>query len=113
MLFGLFALNTECVRSIIEVVFVLPGGDVGRLCLVGVEEPGLAAVPHRDAAQALVQPAVHHQLLVLAPLPAKQEHHRLQLLLLLLHQGAAEAGGGETDGELQVVFLLWKLQLGL
>ena len=91
----------------------LPGGDVGGLAGGRVEEPGLAAVPHGDAAQTLVEPAVDHQLLVLAPLPAQEEHHGLLHLLLLLHQAAGQAGGGETYGELQVVFLLWKLQLGL
>ena len=87
----------------------LPGGDVGGLAGGRVEEPGLAAVPHGDAAQTLVEPAVHHQLLVLASLPAQQEHHGLLHLLLLLHQAAGQAGGGETYGELQVIFLLWKV----
>ena len=85
----------------------MPGGDVGGLAGGRVEEPGLAAVPHSDAAQTLIEAAVHHQLLVLAALPAQEEHHGLHLLLLLLlHHRGDQAGGGETYRELQVVFLL-------
>ena len=87
----------------------LPGRDVGGLRVGGVEEPGLAAVPHSDAAQTLIEAAVHHQLLVLAALPSQQEHHGLHhLLLILLHHRAGQAGGGETDRELQVILLLCK-----
>lgn len=69
-----------------------------------VSPPGRAGVPDADAAPRLVHPGVAHQVLILRPLPAKDEDNRFTVMVSIQSTGTmTQTRSWKGHCELQII----------